>query len=213
MIKVPAEFQWLQGPECPLDDIYCVSFFHGLDPADVLRRFDPAGAAGEEMAFERLAERVLAFADSTGGGDGGGHVGVVRAGDWSVAIELWGWQAVLHDVVPALSAGCEFVAVGRHEYAEDGFAYAIDGDLLTWFTPTTPQDRYGTEPDHLLAPMRATGLRPDPPAEDASEQEADWDDLSANGLVRAFWLAAEITGVAFTRDLLDRPLLVGTIAR
>lgn len=38
----------------------------------------------------------------------------------------------------ALSKGTETVCVLRHDCAEPGFEYAIDGELVTGFDPTFP---------------------------------------------------------------------------
>ncbi|MGN9845351.1 DUF6461 domain-containing protein [Nonomuraea sp. H19] len=205
-----ASYRWLQAPDGspqnPLGDIYCVSFFRGLDPVEVLRRFGPEAPPGREMTFQELDEEVFEFVQETGGGQGGGHVGVVKAGAWSLAVELWGWCATLGESVARLSQGCEMVAVGRHDYAEDHFTYAVDGTTVTSFTPVRPCDRYGSDTDRLNELMREVGL---PPEE--SEDDAVWDDLSEHGLARAFVLAAGITGVPLTPALLDGPFLVGAI--
>jgi hypothetical protein len=58
--------------------------------------------------------------------------------------------------------------------------------------------------------MREFGL----PLEEGSDEEWDqrYDDLSEHGLARMFAMAARLTGVTFTADLLNGPLLVGAIA-
>ncbi|TDC07014.1 hypothetical protein E1267_14790 [Nonomuraea longispora] len=207
-----APYRWLQAadgdPANPLGDIFCVSFFRGLGPAEVLRRFDPAGPAGRETSFDELGEQVLAFVEETDGGDGGGHVGVVQAGEWCVAIELWGWTAALTEALTPLSKGCEVVVVSRHDYAEDDFSYAVDGAVVTTFRPIMPSERHGSDLHRLDDLMREVGLTPE---EAADGWEAQWHDMSANGLARAFLLAARITGVEFTAGLLAGPLLVGAI--
>ncbi|MEO3796367.1 DUF6461 domain-containing protein [Nonomuraea sp. B10E15] len=207
-----APYRWLQAadgdPGNPLGDIFCVSFFRGLGPAEVLRRFGPAEPPGREMGFAELDEEVHAFVEETAGGDGGGHVGVVPLGEWSVAIELWGWTATSPEVIEPLSRGCEVVTVSRHDYAEDDFSYAIDGAVVTTFRPIMPSERHGDDKDRLNELMREVGLTPE---EDDDGWEARWEDMSANGLARAFLLAARITGVEFTAGLLSGPLLVGAI--
>ncbi|PZG19618.1 DUF6461 domain-containing protein [Nonomuraea aridisoli] len=96
-----APYRWLETPEGspanPLDVIYCVSFLRGVDPAEVLRRFDPEGPPGREMGFDELEEAVHEFVEETDGGAGGGYAGVVAAGEWSVAVELWGWFGTIDD--------------------------------------------------------------------------------------------------------------------
>ncbi|MCG5217878.1 DUF6461 domain-containing protein [Streptosporangium soli] len=207
-----APFRWLEAASGDQDDllgdIFCVSFFRGLDPGEVLGRFGPGEPPGREMTFDRLGAEANEFVQETGGGKGGGYVGVVQTGGWSVAVELWGWEATLVTTVTGLSQGCEVVAAGRHDYAEHGFVYAIDGEIVTGFTPELPEHRWGGDPDRLNALMRETGLSPE-----TSDDEAEWNDRYENGIARMFALAAKITGVPFTPGVLDGPLLVGAITR
>jgi hypothetical protein len=208
-----AHFRWLQASEAdaanPLGGIYCVSFFRGLEPAEVLRRFGPAGPPGREMSFAELDKQVFEFVQETGCGECGGHVAAIPAGEWCVAVELWGWNATIEKTLTRMSKGSEVVAVGRHDFAEDDFSYAVDGTLITSFAPITPSDRHGDDPDRLNDLMREIGLSPE--EDDDDTWEARWEDMSSNGLARAFSLAARMTGVAFTAGLLQGPLLVGAI--
>jgi hypothetical protein len=210
-----APYRWLQGPDesgsTSLGEIYCVSFFRGLGPAEVLRRFDPDGQPGSETTLGELDDQVLEFVEETDGGDGGGYVGVIAAGAWSVAVEPGGWHAVLLESAAKLSHGCEVVAVSRHDYAEDHFTYAADGEVITAFNPSWPFDRHGSDTGRLDDLMRGAGMSLEKPEDDAAWETAA-DDRHANGLARAFALAAAITGVPFTPDLLDGPFLVGPIA-
>jgi len=189
-----APFRWLEAypgnDDAVLGEIFSVSFFRRVDRAEVLRRFGLASGAGREMTFTELCHHVVHD-------DDGDHVGVVRIGEWSVAIEPNGFQATLHDVTPGLSVASEVVAVTRHDYAaEHGFAYAIDGVTVTGFSPRWPERRYGSEPDRLNGLMSEVGLGSERPE---------------NPIARAFALAAEITGVAFTPTVLRNPLLAGPI--
>ncbi|QRX89998.1 DUF6461 domain-containing protein [Streptomyces noursei] len=196
-----APFRWLEGHRGPLGDIFCVSFCRGLDPAELLRRFGaPDTPAPESCDLDELLSRVGEFVAETRGGDGGGHVGVVRVGDWSMAVEPWGWRATLSDVATALSAGAEFVAVSRHDYAEDGFVHAVDGELVTAFAPYTPGRRHGSAPDRWTAAMAEVGLDPRPDGQRHDHR-----------IAAAFALAAKATGVAFTPEVLAGPLLVGDL--
>ncbi|SET57973.1 DUF6461 domain-containing protein [Nonomuraea wenchangensis] len=160
------------------------------------------------MTFHELARKVW---ESMGMTDD--HVGVVQAGagGWSVAVELRGFQATLAEPLIGLSRGCEVVAVGRHDYAEDSFVYAVDGEVVTSFTPHLPGTRWGSDPDRINELMRESGLPPE--KLDDEVWEATWDDMYSNRISRAFLLAAEITGVVFTPSSLDGLLLVGTIRR
>ncbi|WP_020539697.1 DUF6461 domain-containing protein [Nonomuraea coxensis] len=206
-----APFQWLAAPEgspSPLDVIFSVAFFRGLGPAEVVRRFSRGEDSGEEAGFSVLDEAAWEFADSSGGGDGGGHVGVFQEGEWSVVIEPMGWLVTLHEVLPRLSRGCEVVAITRHDYAaEHSFEYAVDGRCVTGYRLRHPHDRYGSDPDRLNGHMRELGMA----LVLSEDDDATWELNYDTAVPRAFALAARITGVSFTPDLLARPMLVGPI--
>ncbi|MFB4287714.1 DUF6461 domain-containing protein [Nonomuraea sp. ATR24] len=205
-----APFRWLEALPGEHDDllgeIFCVSFFRRLEPAEVLRRFG-VGRPGREMTFHELAGEVWEAIGMTDDD----YVGVVQAGEWGVAVELRGFQAVLADRLTGLSRGCEVVAVARHDHAEDSFVYAADGEVVTTFTPHSPGTRWGGDPDRINELMRETGLPPEKLDEEA--WEATWDDMYTNRISRAFLLAAKITGVVFTPSVLDEPLLAGAISQ
>ncbi|WP_376766282.1 DUF6461 domain-containing protein [Actinomadura litoris] len=108
-----------------------------------LGRFGSERAAVAEMSFEELGEAVGDFTMKTRGGSGSGYVGARQIAAWSMAVELLGRDAVLYKYFPSLSRGCEMVAVSRHDYAEDGFVYAVDGEAITGFTPHSLGRRWG----------------------------------------------------------------------
>ncbi|MBE1532135.1 DUF6461 domain-containing protein [Actinomadura algeriensis] len=200
-----AAYLWLDDPADALDIIFCVSFFRGLTPTDVLRRFTASDEPGEEVAFEQLWD--------IGGEPAmeaeGGHIGVVQANGWSVAVELGGWTAVLSDYAADLSRGSEMVAICRHDYAQDGFVYAVDGELVTGFVPPLPSNGWGSDPNRLDHALRKLGVPTEPVGD---EWKAEFGRLHPFKTARSFALAAEITGVHFTRDFLDFPFLAGPIA-
>ncbi|MFD1539394.1 DUF6461 domain-containing protein [Nonomuraea guangzhouensis] len=203
-------FRWLQPPYGDrgnlLGEIYCVTLLRGLDPAEVLRRF--GARTSTQMSFAELRLAVSDFTVATDGGDGGGYVGVVATGDGCAAVEPYGWSGT--EMLARLSAGTDVVSVLRHDYACDYFHYAADGMALTAFDPSFPERRSGADTDRLAGLMHEFGL----PLEESSDEDWDqrYDDLSGSGLARMFAMAARLTGVTFTADLLDGPLLVGAIA-
>ncbi|WP_433177200.1 DUF6461 domain-containing protein [Actinoallomurus sp. CA-150999] len=197
-----APFRWLEASGSRMGQIFCVAFFHRLGPGEVLRRFGAEESSGQLMKFGELNEAVGEFVEDTGGGFGGGYIGVLQAGDWSVALEPQGWQAVLSEPLVGLSRQCEVVAVGRHDYAEHGFAYAVDGQVVTGFTPHQPDFRWGTDPDRLNELMNEVELSLDPAAGQHTY---------TSSIAWAFAVAYEITGVVLTPDTLDEPMLVGLI--
>ncbi len=217
-----APFQWLlthDGHHCPLDEIYTVAFFRALDPSEVVRRFSRGENHGQELGFDELMEQATEKS-SIPGGSGGVTVGVVQVGEWSVAIEPMGWMATLADVLAELSRDCEVLAITRHDYAEHRFAYAIDGTIVTGYSPLhCPHLRHGSEPDRLNGFMRELGMAVDVRDDENDGDEYDWEDEDEwpesdylSFLPRAFALAAKLTQVRFTPEILDRAMLVGPVA-
>lgn len=200
-----APYRWLDHPANALDEIFCVSFFRGLTPTEVLRRFGSPDEPGEEVAFEALWD----IGDEPAMEAEGGHVGVVQASGWSVAVEVGGWTATLSDRAADLSRGCEMVAVNRHDYAQDNLVYAVDGELIAGFVPPLPQNGWGSDPGRIDQALRRLGIPTEPMGD---EWRAAFDRLYPDKLPRTFALAAEITGVSFTQDFTNFPFLAGPIS-
>ncbi|MFI0366442.1 DUF6461 domain-containing protein [Actinomadura sp. 1N219] len=214
---VLAPFQWLNVREGEgggwLGVTFSVAFFRGLDVTEVVRRFSRGEDSGHESDFSGLSEKTHEFVDRTAGGYGGGYVGVFPAGEWWVAIEPHGWFATDHQVVTELSRGCEVLAVTRHDYAaEHSFEYAIDGTLVTGYRLRHPHDRYGSDPDRLNGFMRELDMGLDEPDDDAA-RDAAWEVNYSTAVPRGFALAAKVTGMPLTPEMLRRPMLVGPIAQ
>lgn len=201
--------------------IFSIAFFRNLEPAAVVRRFSNGADSGQESDFEELNDRIVEFLGKTGGASGGGHVGVFRAGAWSVAIEPYGWSMTDHKTLAELSRDCEVLAITRHDYALHSLEYAIGGTIVTGHRLWYPHIRWGSDPDRLNDYMRELGMELDMTDDDyiydADEDEPEsnsdaWDINLSTGVPRAFALAAKVTGVSFTADMLDQPLLIGPIA-
>ncbi|MEV6279975.1 DUF6461 domain-containing protein [Nocardia sp. NPDC051832] len=138
-----------------------------------------------------------------------------------MAIEPCGWSVTDHKTLAELSADCEVLAITRHDYAVHSLEYAIDGTIVTGHRLWYPHIRWGSEPDRLNDYMRELGMELDMTDDDyiydADEDEPEsnsdaWDINLSTGVPRAFALAAKVTGVSFTADMLDQPLLIGPIA-
>ncbi|SEK73575.1 DUF6461 domain-containing protein [Nonomuraea pusilla] len=200
MTDLLSQFRWLeehQGDEHDLlGDTFCVSFLHRLDPAEVLSCFEPVTPA-ETMSFKELCGRARAYFEDAADVR---YVGVAQVGEWSVAIEPWGGQAVL--MMNQLSRAGEVVSVGRNDYAEHRFEYAVDGTIITRFLSREPDRRWGSDPDRLNGLMRQVGMVLEPP-----QDEGMLDSWSArmaeDSVARAFALAAKMTGVALTLSTLS----------
>lgn len=216
-----APFRWLHDGDSLLEDIFTVAFFRGLEPSEVVRRFSRGEDHGQESDFAGLMDQATEFSIKTDGGYGGGTVGVLQVGEWSVAIEPMGWMATLHDVLAELSRDCEVLAITRHGYAEDSLRYAIDGTIVTGYNPLQcPYLRHGSEPDRLNGFMRELGMAVDSrDDENDRDDEYDWEDEDeraesdyVSALPGAFALAAKLTQVRFIPEILDRAMLVGPVA-
>ncbi|XVQ16177.1 DUF6461 domain-containing protein [Spirillospora sp. CA-255316] len=70
----------------------------------------------------------------------------LNLGTWTVSIEPDGFQSSLIEPLTALSRGTQAVSVQRHDHADHGFSYAVDGTLITGFEPTWPNRRWGSQP-------------------------------------------------------------------
>ncbi|MEW9533906.1 DUF6461 domain-containing protein [Microbispora sp. NPDC049125] len=127
-------------------------------------------------------------------------------------IEVFGWKAL--DALQALSVGTEAVSVRRHDDSSDRFAYAVDGEQVTAFDPMIPAWRYGTDPDRLVELMRDVGFDPayEPSVEDDEADENEEGSFDRPTVDGALMLAARLTGVILTPDVLDGPLLGADIA-
>ncbi len=214
-----APFQWLDASQSrvdPLGEIYSIGFFRNLDPSEVVRRFSRGDDSGRESDFEELNHRTAEFVRKNDSAHGGGHVGVFRAGAWSVAIEPVEWWMTDREVLAELSRDCEVLAITIHGYADHSLEYAIDGTTVTGHRLELPHDRWGSDPDRLNDHMRELGMdldgTDDDPAYDPDDPEDDWDISYTFVVPRTFALAEKVTGVTFTADMLDQPLLVGPVA-
>ncbi|GAA1615567.1 hypothetical protein GCM10009733_009840 [Nonomuraea maheshkhaliensis] len=188
MTATPGDLPCFPGYET-LGEIYCVSFVRDLSPEEALRRFGVEEETMEEVTFEELdylsAESMR--------DDAAGYIGAARVGDWTVVIEPGGWMmAVATEIYNPVSRGTEVVAVCGHEYAQDTFAYIVDGAPVVWFDPMYPEERSGSDPDRLVTKMRAVGLDPD--------HDIDGPGIE-HPMERSFALASDITGLPLATDL------------
>ncbi|WP_067812735.1 DUF6461 domain-containing protein [Actinomadura kijaniata] len=188
------DVEWV-GDDGALGEIFCLTFVKRVDEAEALSRL---GALPDT-----LRRRTLQEAHEAHGSYEAGYAELAFAldlGAWTVLIEPDGFQGSLVEPLTALSRGTEAVSVQRHDYADHGFGYAVDGTLVTGFEPTWPNRRWGAEPDRLLEQMRAAGLDPD--------VEGDY---VSGAYVEALLLAGLVTGAVPHPDALARELLSAEI--
>jgi hypothetical protein len=177
-----------QGPT--LGEIFCLTFIRGVDGAEALRRL---GALPDTVAPRTWADvgNLHNFDD--------GYPEMASAlplGTWTVVFEPDGFNG--SHLTATVSRGTEAVSVLRHDYASPTFTYAVDGELITHFDPTSPAYRYGADPDHLLARMREIGFTTTEDEEDV----ADFDGHTG----RSLRLIEQLTGVLPTFAALTGPL-------
>ncbi|WP_440098091.1 DUF6461 domain-containing protein [Streptosporangium sp. H16] len=178
--------------------IWCLTFVRGLDEAEAFRRVGVEEGSIRSLTHEELMNawpfpptpnKILA-----------GHLD-----GWTVLVEVFGRKSL--DALQALSVGTEAVSVQRHDDAAGCFAYAVDGEHVTAFDPIDPTERSGSDPDRLVDLMRDVGF--DPAYElsiedDEENEEGRFDRPAVDG---ALMLAARLTGVVLTPDVLNGPLL------
>jgi hypothetical protein len=179
---------WLRGA-------FCITLARGLDEVEVLRRFGGERSQPRPLTVAEAAQLSGSF-----------HAGypqlvlVATAGGWAVAVEGNGWQGWRPEVLRALSRGTQAVSVFDNG-GEGYFSHAADGGLLVQFELLFPRRRWGSQPDLLLAQMRAVGLDPD-------FRQPPGGEFDAAGLA----LATRVTGVHLDPSMLDGPLLAAEVA-
>lgn len=188
------DVKWADDDET-LGEIFCLTFIKEVDETEALARL---GALPDTLRPRTLEQEGEAYGSYEEGY--AEFAFALNLGAWTVLIEPGGFQGSLIEPLTALSRGTEAVSVQRHDYADHGFCYAVDGTLVTGFEPTWPDRRWGSGPDRVLEQMRAAGLNPD--AED---------DYVSSAYVPALLLAGLITGAVPHPDALAGELLSAEI--
>ncbi|MFJ2032645.1 DUF6461 domain-containing protein [Streptosporangium sp. NPDC087985] len=190
-----AEFRWLDED---LGEIYCVSFVRGIPPFEALTRFGTVSGTIEEVTFDEVCGRAFAEAEASTRALPG-YIGAVQIDGWSLIVEPLGWLAADPDVRARLSHGTEMVVITRHEYSTEEFIHEIDGETATYFHLIAPQHRWGSNPDRWLDAMREAGLDTD--HDESGNSHPDFT------FANAFALASKVTGVRFSKDVLNLQFL------
>ena len=172
-----------------LGEIYCLTFVRGVDETEALLRM---GGLEDTISQRRLAD-VREEMESYDAGYPK-FAQALSLGPWTLIIEPNGFHGSGVQLLNAVSRGTEAVSVLRHDYADDNFAYSVEGTLLTEFDPRGAAYRRGAEPDRLLPQIRAAGL----------DLEEDDRDPLVHPHVAALRLVGQITGPL--PDIPDGPL-------
>ncbi|MGW4640937.1 DUF6461 domain-containing protein [Sphaerisporangium sp. NPDC004334] len=199
-----ADVNWLSHGWA-LGDVWCLTFVRDIEEVEALRRLGAHEESIRPLSYGQLVDQGL-FPHMVLAG---------RLDGWVVIIERNGSTAMQIDVLRALSAGTELVTVFRHDYANDLFVYAIDGEVLTSFDPRKPGWRDGSDPDRLLGAMSEVGFDPTyvpgnhlPHDEDGENEEFNVDRPTVDA---ALMLAARLTGIVLSQSVLNGPLLGGAV--
>lgn len=164
-----------------LGEIFCLTFIRGIDPAEALRRL---GALPDTVAPRTWSDIGALHNFDAGYPE---MASALPLGTWTVVFEPNGFNG--SHLTTTLSRGTEAVSVLRHDYASPAFTYAVNGELITHFDPTSPDYRYGTDPDRLLTQMHEAGF---------TTEDGD--------TTRSLRLTEQLTGVLPTYEALTGPL-------
>ncbi|MEU4328763.1 DUF6461 domain-containing protein [Nonomuraea dietziae] len=190
----PDDYAW-QDDLGTLGPSYTLTFVQHPDEREILRRFRVKPQDIGMLTDEDVDERILA---TDGHGD---LVRVVGLGEWTVAVEKFGWQGRAHQALRELSRdGGQAIAVSRQDNANHRLSYAADGQVITSFNPEFPGIREGVAPGHLDEHLRKLGIDP------AADDQID------NPLPAALCLTSWISGVMLTPAHLNGPLPGGRIS-
>ncbi|GII00560.1 DUF6461 domain-containing protein [Planobispora takensis] len=190
------EFGWLLK-HGPFRDVSCVSFVRSLTPSEALIRLGAEEDTIEEVTFDAHQERTMEYIYSDNFRSS--YVGALEKDGWTILIQFWtGSLTTDEHLLRSLSRATEVVSVYRNVQASDCFSYTVDGELVTFFDQLAPYARRGSAPDRLLDTMREVGLDLGPSRETP---------IAHNPFPQCFALAKKITGISFTEDTVNTPLL------
>jgi uncharacterized protein DUF6461 len=187
-----SDYSWLSetNPEwARISVAYCFSLVREVEPLVALSKIGGEVDAASPMTLSdavALTYDVTVFSDIAL---------ACQVEDWTIVIEVNGFQGSRSEVLSSLSWQTEAVTAYRNVNDVGHFSHAMNGDVWTSFDPLFPGRRDGRYPDRLLPLMRRVGLDPDL---DMSERPA--------AHMAAMKLADAITGVH-----LDVNVLVGRL--
>ncbi|WP_130337091.1 DUF6461 domain-containing protein [Micromonospora kangleipakensis] len=196
MTLTATDYAWFPERFSALAEAYCLTLVERVSPVELLDRLD-ARERRVLTGVDALVEPAYGAWEDGGGDDA--FVGVAAVGDWSLVVEPNGLLGVTEAVLTPLSRGRTVVSHFRNVNALNLFFWYVDGDLRLQFEPLFPDSRVGSDPDGLVEVMRRVGF------------DLDGDDYDRCDEA-AFALAAHLTGVRFTADLLaSAEYLCGTV--
>ncbi|MEV4242516.1 DUF6461 domain-containing protein [Streptosporangium canum] len=130
-------------------------------------------------------------------GESGFGVAAYRADGGAVLIEC-GWAGIIYDRADLLSVGTVAASVFA-TIKNDGFAYCVDGDLITTFDLYSYPYRSGSDPDRLQADVEALGM----------DVDGELPEFPSDVVSRALALAERTTGVHLSSARYAGAALIG----
>ncbi|XVQ10643.1 DUF6461 domain-containing protein [Spirillospora sp. CA-255316] len=195
MVSTATDYEWINDFS-DLASAYCAVLVRGVTVQDFLRGMR-ARPQGDVSGYAELERRTKEVWDEHA--DNQYLIGATTVpgdqGEWVLGLESNGYLGSLPHLVGPLSSGTRLVSHFRNVNAHDIFLWYEDGTLRTYFEPLFPSERDGSTPDELAEVMAEVGFELEPDEEvidDTPTTEA------------AFALAAHLTGVHLTPELLDK---------
>lgn len=194
MTITASDYEWINDYS-ELTQAYCAVLVRGITVQDFLRGMR-ASPQEDAAGYRELERRTKAVWDEHS--DNQYLIGATTVpgdqGDWLLSLEVNGYLGTLPHLVEPLSRGTHLISHFRNVNAHDVFSWYEDGTLRTYFEPLFPTERDGSTPDELVDAMEEVGF-------DLHPDEEVFEDLPTTEA--AFALAARLTGVHLTPDLLD----------
>ncbi len=189
MTKTAADYAWFEDDFPDIAEAYCFTLVRDPSPVELMSRLE----ARPEAPLQGIAAVVDATFAQYDEEDGDRQlIAMTTVGTWTLLIEPNGYLGVTEEQALPASAGTSWISHFTNINAVSTFLWAEDQVLRLCFDPMFPEDRWGADPDGLLAVIKRIGFRLD---DDDPET-----DLSAPA---AFALAEHLTGVAITPTLLQ----------
>jgi len=185
-----ADYAWFEENE-ELTEGFCLTWVRSLTPEAVLSRLGARDLGDSGW-------RADGWFDLPGERRGEVVVAVTRVGQWTLMVEDNGVLCIDDDVVRKLSKGTRLIANFRNVEYDGAFTLAENGVVRVSFDPQDPTDRSGTDPDRLLADMKASGLD----LSGVSVDPADPAYVDVPDTEAAFALTQRVTGLPLTAELL-----------
>ena len=187
------DFTWFEEA-CPtLAVAYCLTLVRDLSPGEALTCFGVTSRRGTASLAELEEHAEQAWSE----GEDQMVVGATSVYGWTLLVEPNGYLGVTETLLRSASRGTVTISHFQNVNAVGLFTWAVDGDLRVSFDPLFCEERYGSQPDALLAEMTEAGFDPHgDPDDEVAELTSE----------AAFALAANLSGVRLTPVTLNESI-------